>query len=96
VTFSEEGKGSGGKIVGIGGFRSYDWFGDASFYLLNTPGHTVDHLSALARTTAMGSGNGDGNRTDESTFHFHGRPPSAPSPSSSACLETAISSKSLS
>ncbi|KAK8090392.1 hypothetical protein PG997_005353 [Apiospora hydei] len=35
----------------IGGFRAHDFFGDGSFYLLDTPGHTQGHLSALARTT---------------------------------------------
>ncbi|KAK8139384.1 hypothetical protein PG984_002764 [Apiospora sp. TS-2023a] len=40
----------------IGGFRAHDFFGDGSFYLLDTPGHTSGHLSALARTTQGGSG----------------------------------------
>ena len=35
----------------IGGMEYYDFFGDGSFYLLNTPGHAVGHISALARTT---------------------------------------------
>ncbi|KAK8124409.1 uncharacterized protein PG998_000168 [Apiospora kogelbergensis] len=35
----------------IGGLRAHDFFGDGSFYLLDTPGHTAGHLSALARTT---------------------------------------------
>lgn len=35
----------------VAGFPSFDLFGDASFYLLHTPGHAVGHLSALARTT---------------------------------------------
>ena len=52
MTFSE-GKGSGGKVVGIGGFRSYDWFGDANFYLLDTPGHTIGHI-------CIGEDDGDG------------------------------------
>lgn len=33
----------------IGGFPAYDYFGDGSFYLLSSPGHTVGHLCALAR-----------------------------------------------
>ncbi|CAK4034302.1 Hypothetical predicted protein [Lecanosticta acicola] len=37
--------------VKIGGFQAYDYFGDASFYVLNVPGHTTGHISALARTT---------------------------------------------
>ncbi|GLA01262.1 hypothetical protein AnigIFM60653_011511 [Aspergillus niger] len=36
----------------IGGFRAQDFFGDGSFYLLDTPGHCVGHLCGLARTTA--------------------------------------------
>lgn len=36
----------------IGGFRACDFYGDGSFYLLDTPGHAVGHLSGLARTTA--------------------------------------------
>lgn len=47
----------------IGKFLSYDYFDDGSFYLLSTPGHTVGHLSALARTTSDG---------DKSTFIFMG------------------------
>lgn len=46
----------------IGGLQAYDYFGDGSFYLLNSPGHTVAHLSALARTTAPIG------QSDQSTF----------------------------
>ncbi|KAL3464056.1 metallo-beta-lactamase superfamily protein [Aspergillus heterothallicus] len=35
----------------IGGFPALDYFGDGSFFLLYTKGHTHDHLSALARTS---------------------------------------------
>ncbi|KAE8383445.1 beta-lactamase-like protein [Aspergillus bertholletiae] len=35
----------------IGRFRAFDYFGDGSFYLLDSPGHTVGHMCALARTT---------------------------------------------
>jgi glyoxylase-like metal-dependent hydrolase (beta-lactamase superfamily II) len=35
----------------IGGFEAYDYFKDGSFYILNTPGHAVGHVSALVRTT---------------------------------------------
>lgn len=35
----------------LGRFDAYDYFGDGSFYLLSTPGHTVGHLCGLARTT---------------------------------------------
>ncbi|GAB1316386.1 hypothetical protein MFIFM68171_06596 [Madurella fahalii] len=44
-----------------GAFRAFDFFGDGSFYLLDTPGHAVGHLSGLARTTA-----------DPDTFVFMG------------------------
>ncbi|KAJ5333863.1 uncharacterized protein N7506_007646 [Penicillium brevicompactum] len=37
--------------VKTGRFRAFDFFGDGSFYLVDTPGHAVGHLSALARTT---------------------------------------------
>ncbi|KIX04823.1 uncharacterized protein Z518_05694 [Rhinocladiella mackenziei CBS 650.93] len=35
----------------IGRFQTFDYFGDGSFYLLYTPGHTAGHLSGLVRTT---------------------------------------------
>ncbi|RSL87849.1 hypothetical protein CEP52_015416 [Fusarium oligoseptatum] len=35
----------------IGQFRAMGYFGDGSFYLLDSPGHAVGHLCALARTT---------------------------------------------
>ncbi|KAL4899194.1 hypothetical protein BDW74DRAFT_189460 [Aspergillus multicolor] len=35
--------------LSIGKFRAIDWFGDGSFYLLHTPGHSVDHMCGLAR-----------------------------------------------
>lgn len=41
-----------GKGLKVGRFWAYDYFGDGSFYLLDTPGHTVGHLCALARTTS--------------------------------------------
>ncbi|KAL5366298.1 beta-lactamase-like protein [Aspergillus floccosus] len=34
-----------------GQFRAHDFFRDGSFYILDTPGHAVGHLSGLARTT---------------------------------------------
>ncbi|KAI9689758.1 MAG: hypothetical protein M1822_009640 [Bathelium mastoideum] len=43
ITFSETPK--------LGRFRAHDYFGDGSFYLLDTPGHTLGHLCGLARTT---------------------------------------------
>jgi len=37
--------------ISIGGFRSYDYFSDGSFYLLDVPGHVSGHIAALARVT---------------------------------------------
>ncbi|KAM5344623.1 hypothetical protein ACJ41O_013158 [Fusarium nematophilum] len=36
----------------LGGFRAVDYFQDGSFYLLDSPGHCVSNMAALARTTA--------------------------------------------
>jgi glyoxylase-like metal-dependent hydrolase (beta-lactamase superfamily II) len=35
----------------IGQFPAFDYFGDGSFYLLHSPGHTVGHICGLARVT---------------------------------------------
>jgi glyoxylase-like metal-dependent hydrolase (beta-lactamase superfamily II) len=35
----------------IGRFSAFDYFGDGSFYILDTPGHCLGHLCGLARTT---------------------------------------------
>ncbi len=35
----------------IGNFPAVDYFGDGSFYLLDSPGHAIGHLCGLARTT---------------------------------------------
>jgi glyoxylase-like metal-dependent hydrolase (beta-lactamase superfamily II) len=35
----------------IGDFKAHDYFGDGSFYLLDTPGHAIGHMCGLARTT---------------------------------------------
>ncbi|KAF4446028.1 putative metallo-beta-lactamase superfamily protein [Fusarium austroafricanum] len=35
----------------IGGFRAIDYFKDGSFYLLEAPGHSIDHVMTLARTS---------------------------------------------
>ncbi|KAJ9105301.1 hypothetical protein QFC21_001669 [Naganishia friedmannii] len=32
--------------------HAVDWFGDGSFWIVNTPGHRVGHISALARVTS--------------------------------------------
>ncbi|KAK4119085.1 hypothetical protein N657DRAFT_321601 [Parathielavia appendiculata] len=36
----------------IGRFRALDYFSDGSFYLLDSPGHAVGHICALARVTS--------------------------------------------
>ncbi|KAK4501167.1 hypothetical protein PRZ48_006973 [Zasmidium cellare] len=38
--------------LNIGKFQAFDYFGDGSFYLLDSPGHAVGHLCGLARVTA--------------------------------------------
>lgn len=35
----------------IDGLQAFDFFDDGSFYLLNTPGHAIGHMSGLVRTT---------------------------------------------
>jgi len=40
-----------GKGLKIGRCDAMDFFGDGSFYLLDTPGHSVGHMSGLARVT---------------------------------------------
>ncbi|KAK5046739.1 hypothetical protein LTR84_007500 [Exophiala bonariae] len=50
--------------IRIGGFLAHDFFGDGSFYLLDTPGHAIGHICGLARVTA-----GQGS---DSTFVFMG------------------------
>lgn len=40
-----------GNGLEIGRFKAYDYFADGSFYLLDTPGHSVGHICGLARTT---------------------------------------------
>ncbi|KAK3349146.1 beta-lactamase-like protein [Lasiosphaeria hispida] len=40
------------KVVTIGPFRGIDYFRDGSFYLLDSPGHAIGHISALARVTS--------------------------------------------
>ncbi|KAJ4142995.1 hypothetical protein NW765_000133 [Fusarium oxysporum] len=52
----------GTDIIQIGGYAAVDYFKDGSFYFLDTPGHTIGHVSALARTTAG----------DDSTFMLLG------------------------
>ncbi|OAG37870.1 hypothetical protein AYO21_07976 [Fonsecaea monophora] len=38
--------------IKIGRFRALDFFADGSFYLLDTPGHAIGHMCALARVTS--------------------------------------------
>ncbi|KAH9013498.1 hypothetical protein EDB85DRAFT_956185 [Lactarius pseudohatsudake] len=44
--------GSSASTLKIAGLRAIDWFNDGSFYLLEAPGHTANHIMALARTSA--------------------------------------------
>ncbi|KAF4981415.1 hypothetical protein FZEAL_2763 [Fusarium zealandicum] len=41
--------------LAIGGFRAIDYFKDGSFYLLEAPGHSVDQVAGLVRTSASPS-----------------------------------------
>ena len=47
LDFQKEGNG-----LKIGRFNGLDYFGDGSFYLLDTPGHSVGHICGLARVTS--------------------------------------------
>jgi glyoxylase-like metal-dependent hydrolase (beta-lactamase superfamily II) len=38
--------------LNIGGFAAHDFFGDGSFYLLDTPGHMKSHVCGLARISS--------------------------------------------
>ncbi len=49
----------------IGRFPACDFFGDGSFFLLDSPGHAIGHMCGLARTTAGTPGAND-------TFIFMG------------------------
>ena len=39
----------------IGRFDAFDYFGDGSFYLLDSPGHAIGHMCGLARVTSSPS-----------------------------------------
>ena len=39
-----------GSDIHIGRFKAFDYFGDGSFYILDSPGHTIGHINGLART----------------------------------------------
>jgi hypothetical protein len=47
IDFDSEGKG-----LRIGKYKAMDFYGDGSFYLLDTPGHAIGHVCGLARTSA--------------------------------------------
>lgn len=57
----------GGKTK-VGRFNAFDYFGDGSFYLLDSPGHAVGHLCGLARVTSGGGGGGEGGKGDSYIF----------------------------
>ncbi|KAF9894345.1 hypothetical protein FE257_007848 [Aspergillus nanangensis] len=42
----------GPSTLKVGQFKAIDFFGDGSFYLLDTPGHAIGHIGGLVRTTA--------------------------------------------
>jgi hypothetical protein len=46
-----------GSNITIGRFRALDYFGDGSFYILDSPGHAIGHINALARTRPSPSAN---------------------------------------
>lgn len=46
VDFSKE------STLKLGGYRALDFYGDGSFYLLDSPGHAIGHICGLARTSA--------------------------------------------
>lgn len=67
ISFAEE-----SKLV-LGRCDAVDFFGDGSFYLLDTPGHAVGHLCGLARTTAASSSpEEEKGEEEEATFIFLG------------------------
>ncbi|KAJ4393092.1 hypothetical protein N0V93_002299 [Gnomoniopsis smithogilvyi] len=43
----------------VGEFPAHDFFGDGSFYLLDTPGHCIGHIAGLARTSKARQGSSD-------------------------------------
>ena len=40
----------------LGRFKAVDFFGDGSFYLIDSPGHAIGHLCGLARVSNEGNG----------------------------------------
>ncbi|KAK5113121.1 hypothetical protein LTR62_003700 [Meristemomyces frigidus] len=47
IDFATEGNG-----LKLGRYNAFDFYGDGSFYLIEAPGHTGNHMCALARTCA--------------------------------------------
>lgn len=47
IDFTTEGKG-----LKLGQYEAFDFYGDGSFYLVNSPGHATGHICSLARTSA--------------------------------------------
>lgn len=43
----------------IAGLEAFDYFGDGSMYLLHSPGHTAEHMTAFVRTTIGQNGEDD-------------------------------------
>lgn len=42
----------GPLVSTIGKFPAFDFFGDGSFYILDSPGHAIGHMCGLARTSS--------------------------------------------
>ena len=42
----------GPQVLRLGQLKAIDFFGDGSFYVLDTPGHAIGHIAGLARTSA--------------------------------------------
>ncbi|EMC94885.1 hypothetical protein BAUCODRAFT_565746 [Baudoinia panamericana UAMH 10762] len=47
IDFDAEGKG-----LMVGKYKAMDFYGDGSLYLIDSPGHAIGHMCALARTSA--------------------------------------------
>ncbi|KAK9321090.1 beta-lactamase-like protein [Lipomyces orientalis] len=55
-TIQELSYNSDNEELAIGSFRAVDFFGDGSYYILDSLGHAVGHIAALARVTVGGQG----------------------------------------
>jgi glyoxylase-like metal-dependent hydrolase (beta-lactamase superfamily II) len=58
LDFAAAAAGGGSAPLRIGRFPAIDYFGDGSFYLLDSPGHAIGHVCGLARVTAGGGPDG--------------------------------------